>query len=127
LTPTPRDDICNLIATYCHALDDGRTNDIVACFAPGGSFEIVGTSTHTGTDELRAAYDGWKPRVPQRHVVSSTRVTDWSATHARATSDFLFFVKADGGWAAMAAGRYDDELVCDEGAWRFVARRVTFS
>ena len=66
------------IAAYTHALDDGRTDDIVATFCPDGVVEIPGMGTHVGHDALRAAYDKWKPRRPQRHLVVNTLVTDWN-------------------------------------------------
>ena len=122
-----RDDICNLMAAYCQALDDGRNDDVVATFADGGSFEITGMEAHVGADALRAAYDGFTPKVPQRHVVSSTHITSLSDTRATATSDFTFLVNGGNGWTVAAVGRYDDELVCTDGAWRFASRAVSFS
>jgi hypothetical protein len=121
-----RDEICNLIAAYAQALDDGRSAEVVATFADGGTFEIVGTSTHTGAAELRAAYDSWAPQVPQRHVVTNTYVHESSATTARATSDFAFMVNGGKGWVTSAVGRYDDELVAVGGEWKFRHRRATF-
>ena len=53
--------------------------------------------THEGHDALRAAYDGWKPRRPQRHVVVNTHVTDWNDDEASASSDVLFLLKKDDG------------------------------
>ena len=123
---TPRDDICNLIAAYAQALDDGRNAEVVATFTPDGTFEIVGTSTHTGADELRAAYDSWTPQVPQRHVVTNTFVYESSDAAARATTDFVFMVNGGKGWITAAVGRYDDELVNVDGTWRFHHRRATF-
>ena len=44
------------IAAYTHALDDGRTDDVVATFCADGVVEIPGMGTHVGHDALRAAY-----------------------------------------------------------------------
>jgi uncharacterized protein (TIGR02246 family) len=121
-----RDEICNLMAAYCQALDDGRNDDVVATFADGASFEIVGMDKHVGADELRAVYDEFTPKVPQRHVVSSTHITSLTDTRATATSDFTFLVNGGKGWAVAAVGRYDDELVCADGEWRFASRAVSF-
>ena len=41
------------IAAYTHALDDGRTDDVVATFCPDGVIEIPGMGTHAGHDALR--------------------------------------------------------------------------
>jgi uncharacterized protein (TIGR02246 family) len=121
-----RDDIVNLMAAYCQALDDGRNDDVVATFTADGSFEIVGMDKHVGVDALRAAYDGFTPQVPQRHVVSSTHITSLTDTRATATSDFTFLVNGGSGWAVAAVGRYDDELVREAGEWRFASRAVSF-
>ena len=81
------------LAAYTHALDDGRTDDVVATFCPDGAVDIPGMGTHEGHDALRAAYDGWKPRRPQRHLVVNTHVSEWDDDEAKATSDVVFLLK----------------------------------
>jgi hypothetical protein len=114
------------IAAYTQALDDGRTDDVVATFCPDGVCDIQGMGTHTGHDALRDAYAGWKPRRPQRHLVVNTLVTDWADTEARAISDVIFILKGDAGWAIQLVGRYEDTLHHDNGTWRFHRRAATF-
>ncbi len=114
------------LAAYAHALDDGRTDDVVATFCSDGSIEIPGMGTHEGHDALRAAYDGWKPRRPQRHLVVNTLVTDWDDHEAKAVSDVIFLLKGDDGWATQLVGRYHDTLHLDDGAWRFHRRVAEF-
>ena len=58
------------IAVYTQALDDGRTEDVVATFCPDGACEIPGLGTHHGHDALRHAYSTWAPKRPQRHLVA---------------------------------------------------------
>ena len=55
------------IAAYTQALDDGRTDDVVATFCADGGIDIPGLGTFEGTEALREAYAGWVPRKPQRH------------------------------------------------------------
>lgn len=124
---TVRDEICNLLAEYAHALDDGRVDDLVALFTADATIDFPGTALCTGTDALRDQYDEWRPSGPQRHVVVNTRVTDSGATAANATSDFVFLTRDKGGWSVSLVGRYEDELVYDGAAWRFKYRRATFS
>jgi hypothetical protein len=114
------------IAAYTHALDDGRTDDVVATFCADGSCEIPGLGTHVGHDALRAAYAGWKPRRPQRHLVVNTHVTDWKDHEATAISDVIFLLKGDPGWAVQVVGRYHDTLHNDGGTWRFHRRAAEF-
>ena len=115
------------IATYTHALDDGRTDDVVATFCPDGVCDIPGMGTHEGHDALRAAYTRWKPRKPQRHLVVNTLVTDWTEHEATAVSDVVFLLQGDAGWAVQIVGRYHDTLhAAGDGTWRFHRRAATF-
>ncbi len=114
------------IAAYTHALDDGRTDDIVATFCADGACEIPGMGTHVGRDALRAAYAKWKPRRPQRHLVVNTHVTEWTDHEATAVSDVIFLRHGDAGWAIEIVGRYHDTLHHADGTWRFHRRVATF-
>ncbi len=112
------------IARYTHALDDGRTEDVVATFCPDGSFELVGTGTFEGHDALRETYTAWAPKRPQRHLVSNTLVTAWDAHEATADSDVVLMVEGSSGWSVVFAARYHDVLHRHEGTWRFHRRTV---
>jgi hypothetical protein len=114
------------IAAYTHALDDGRTDDVVATFCPDGICEIPGMGTHTGHDALRAAYTKWTPRRPQRHLVVNTLVTGWNDDEATAISDVIFILKGDAGWAIQVVGRYQDTLHREGNDWRFHRRAAEF-
>ena len=114
------------LAAYTLALDDGRTDDVVATFCPDGGCDIPGMGTHQGHDALRAAYAKWAPRQPQRHLVVNTLVTDWSDHEAQAVSDVVFLLRGEAGWAVQLVGRYHDTLHHDAGTWRFHHRAATF-
>ncbi|MDH5237536.1 MAG: nuclear transport factor 2 family protein [Acidimicrobiia bacterium] len=114
------------LAAYTLALDDGRTDDVVATFCPDGGCDIPGMGTHQGHDALRAAYAKWTPRQPQRHLVVNTLVTDWSDHEAQAVSDVVFLLRGEAGWAVQLVGRYHDTLHHDAGTWRFHHRAATF-
>jgi ketosteroid isomerase-like protein len=114
------------IAAYTQALDDGRTDDVVATFCPDGVAEIPGFGTFEGHDALRRAYAGWTPRRPQRHLVVNTHVTDWTRDQARAVSDVVFLLRGDAGWGVQMVGRYDDTLHRDGATWRFHRRAAEF-
>ena len=113
------------IASYTHALDDGRTDDIVASFCPDGVLEAPGVGTFEGHDALREAYGGMRPRQPQRHLVVNTLVTDWDDHAATAVSDVVFILDGGSGWAIQFVGRYTDTLHQADGAWRFHRRAIT--
>lgn len=114
------------LAAYTQALDDGRTDDVVATFCPDGVCDIPGMGTHEGHDALRAAYAGWAPRRPQRHLVLNTLVTGWTGDEAEAISDVVFILKGGSGWAIQLVGRYHDTLHRDGATWRFHRRVATF-
>ncbi|HEY3830889.1 MAG TPA: nuclear transport factor 2 family protein [Acidimicrobiia bacterium] len=114
------------IATYTQALDDGRTDDVVATFSAGGVCDIPGMGTHSGHEALRVAYTKWKPRRPQRHLVVNTLVTEWNEHEATAISDVVFLLQGDSGWNVQVVGRYTDVLVNESGAWRFRSRTAEF-
>jgi len=114
------------IAAYTLALDDGRTDDVVATFCVDGVVEIPGLGTHRGHDALRAAYSSVSPRRPQRHLVLNTLVTDWNEHEASAISDVVFIRQGDAGWAIQLVGRYHDTLHHDDGTWRFHSRVAEF-
>ena len=115
------------IAAYTQALDDGRTDDVVATFCHDGLCDIPGLGRHQGHDALRQAYGQWQPTRPQRHLVLNTLVTHWDEGEARATSDFVFLLKGEPGWAVQLVGRYHDVLRRDGGVWRFHSRTAEFS
>jgi hypothetical protein len=113
------------IARYTQALDDGRTDDVVATYCPDGAFELVGTGTYEGHDALREAYAGWEPRRPQRHMVVNTLVADWDDHEASATSDVVLAVQGSQGWAIQFVARYHDVLHHRDGTWLFHRRTVS--
>ena len=114
------------MAVYAQALDDGRTDDVIATFCADGVCEIPDMGTHTGHDALREAYSKWKPRRPQRHLVVNTVVVEWNDHEATAISDMIFLLWEDSGWAIKLVGRYHDVLHHDDGTWRFHSRTATF-
>ena len=114
------------IAAYTQALDDGRVDDVVATFCPDGVVDIEGIGTYEGHEALRQAYEGWKPRGPQRHLVLNTLVTDWSDDDATAVSDVIFTAKGEGGWAIFTVGRYEDTFHRDGDRWKFHRRAGSF-
>ena len=115
------------IAAYTLAMDDGRTDDVIATFCADGSADLPGLGTPSGHVELRAAYSRVEPRVPQRHLVLNTLITAWDDSTVSATSDVVFLILVDGKWRVQLIGRYDDVLRREaDGQWRFSRRAATF-
>ena len=114
------------IAAYTLALDDGRTDDVVATFCPDGAVDIPGMGAHAGHDALREAYGRLQPRRPQRHLVLNTLVTDWNDHEAKAVSDVVFVLKGESGWTIQLVSRYHDTLHHNDDTWRFHRRTAEF-
>ncbi|GLY38947.1 hypothetical protein Amsp01_049710 [Amycolatopsis sp. NBRC 101858] len=112
------------LAAYCHALDDGRTDDLVALFAAEGISVLPGQEPVVGTEALRAYYETVKPAGPQRHVVGNTLVTG-SGAEAEAISDLVFLKPGAAGWTVVLVGRYEDRLRLRDGRWLFTRRTLT--
>ncbi|ONH30867.1 nuclear transport factor 2 family protein [Pseudofrankia asymbiotica] len=118
--------IRDTIAAYAQAVDDARTEDVVATFLPDGSASFPGSEVLHGHDAIRATYSKLTPGVPQRHVVLNIHVTDFDGESASATSDLLFLVKAEKGWRVQLVGRYTDRLRASGEAWLFASRELVF-
>ncbi|RYE37413.1 MAG: nuclear transport factor 2 family protein [Hyphomicrobiales bacterium] len=114
------------IAAYAHALDDGRTEDLVALFCPDGTSDIAGVGTFVGRDAIRATYSNMVPTQPQRHMVANTVVTSSSEDVATASSDFAFFQRGAAGWSTLVVGRYQDTLHRRDGDWLFYERLTSY-
>jgi ketosteroid isomerase-like protein len=115
------------IAAYTHALDAGRTDDIVELFLPDGVAEIVGFGSFEGHDAIREGYAALVPTQPQLHVVANTVITSSTGDEATAVSNLAFFGRGESGWAVQLVGRYDDTLRRHDGAWRFQKRVTTIT
>ncbi|MET0903782.1 MAG: nuclear transport factor 2 family protein [Acidimicrobiales bacterium] len=114
------------LAAYTHALDDGRTDDVVATFCPDGGIDMGPVGAFEGHDALREAYAGWAPRRPQRHLVLNTQITDWDDHEAKAVSDVVVLFQGEDGWRVQIVGRYHDVLHNDGDRWRFHHREAVF-
>src|SRR4051812_35100971 len=53
------------IAAYTRALDDGRTDEVVATFCADGTVDIPGLGAHEGHDALRSAFSKVEPKWNQ--------------------------------------------------------------
>jgi len=115
------------MAAYTQALDDGRTEDLVATFCPDGSCDMPGLGRHEGHEALRLAYARVAPRHPQRHLVFNTLISAWDDREAHASSDVVLLLKGEAGWAVGVVGRYTDVLHHDGTAWRFHSRVAEFT
>ena len=114
------------IAAYTQALDDGRTDDVVATFCPDGGCDLPGLGTFYGHADLREAYARVVPRRPQRHLVLNTLVLECTAAEATTVSDVVFLLRRESGWTVQLVGRYTDVLHRADAGWLFHHRAAEF-
>ncbi|PBC49214.1 hypothetical protein CJ179_14255 [Rhodococcus sp. ACS1] len=115
------------IAAYCHALDDGRVDDLVALFTSDGRSALPGMDTVEGHDALRDLYRALVPQAPQRHLVFNTVISNREDGRIGAVSDLVFLTKSESGWTITLVGRYEDLLRREGEYWRFEHRALAFT
>ena len=126
-----REAIRHTISRYTRAGDAGRLDELAACFAEDGSFEIEGEEPCVGraaiVERLKPVAAGTSSRPPRsgrrpfvHHHVSSVFIELDGAEAAHARS--YFFVVTEIGpdhW-----GRYRDRLVRRDDHWLFAHRHI---
>ncbi|MFI6338920.1 YybH family protein [Streptomyces sp. NPDC050535] len=115
-----------VIGAHTQAQDAGRTDEVVALYAPDAVLELPGMDPIEGHDALRDAFKSWAPTQPQLHLVTNTVVTSTTEDEVTATSDVAFLQRGESGWAVQLVGHYDDTLRRHEGVWRLHRRSTTF-
>jgi uncharacterized protein (TIGR02246 family) len=120
--------IRRLFQAYQRALDGMDFRAYAALFARDGVF-VAGDMTATGPDEIFALVDG----MPQSgllteqtgddfHLVSNVDI-EVDGDRARATSTWSYVVRDHDDTPRLAKlGHYEDELVREDGVWRFARR-----
>ena len=115
------------LAAYAQALDDGRTEDVLATFCDDGSVDIPGMGSHEGREALRGC-------VRQVDAPPAPTARDrqhahhrWDDHEAEAVSDLVFLLKGEAGWVVQVVGRYHDLLHHEGDTWRFHSRRAEFA
>lgn len=125
---TATEGVRHAIAAYCHALDDGRIDDLVQLFTPDGRCSLPGREVAEGHDALRELYRALAPTTPQRHLVFDAVVTQRDDGRVFAHSDLMFLMQGESGWTVALVGKYTDVLIPDESVqWRFEQRSLTFT
>jgi hypothetical protein len=119
--------IRRLTAVHAQANDDGRVEDLVACYCPHAVVEVVGVGIYQGHTALRALFESVRPTAPQRHLVFNTVVTEWTDSAARSTSDVIFIALGERGWQIEFVGKHDDSFHCEGGVWRICRRTTSFT
>lgn len=125
LDTTARLELTELYARYTHAFDEGRADEVAELFAEDGAFLRPGAEPVRGRPALAAMVRAAaERRTGNRHLVSAV-VVDSDGQAATGTAYVQVVSMTANALGLVAAGRYDDEFVHEQGAWRFRQRLFT--
>lgn len=114
--------IRRLMAIYAQLLDSKRLEEWGQLFAPDAVFQVWG-QVWRGREAIVAGIGGMQPDLPGKHVILTPVVDLKGPDRALAWTDLSAFATTEEGISIATIGRYHDELVRQDGRWRF-ARRV---
>ena len=121
-----RSEITDLVSRYFHGVDSRAYDTVARLFAADGRIETPAGLGATGTAALAAFFEtrltNYELTYHYPHSVLLSLEDDGTATgivdaHAEHGID---------GTCAIAAVRYDDAYVIEDGAWRFARRTLSF-
>src|SRR2546421_149104 len=122
-----REQINALFMRYRECLDEKDFSGYAALFASDGEFVAAGGSA-SGREEIERLVDGMRGTLltavagDDVHVVVNPDISV-DGDRATARSTWIYIVRdPDGGPNLCKVGHYDDELVREDGAWRFARR-----
>jgi uncharacterized protein (TIGR02246 family) len=119
-----KDEIRELLARYCFALDGDRFEEMAALFTPDGVWE---TAFGTGTGragivaQARSIATGVRPK---RVHLTTNIVIELDGDTATARSNWALIQNTPGGPAIGSGGGYSDRLVKVDGRWLFRHRTI---
>ena len=121
--------IHDLFVRYATALDDGKVETVVACFATDAALESPAIGRIQGTDAIRTfaeRFADWRAAGTQfRHLVTNLAAEiEPDGRRARATAYLLVMISKDNTHRTLPPGRYECELAKQDGTWRFTRRAV---
>ena len=122
-----KDAIRELIAEYCFRLDNDRFADMAALFTEDGTWDTAfGKGTgHAEIEALvrRIRQSARQPRPRAIHHVTNIQITVEGNT-AKSRSNWTVVENSTHGPKIASGGSYADELVKQDGAWRFRYRKI---
>ena len=122
--------ISDLFVRYTTALDAGDCATVVDCFTADATLESPVIGVISGHEAIRAFAGRFAAQcaagVQFRHMISNIAATIGPGDdRARASAYLLVLITEDGKSRRLPPGRYECELVKEDGEWRFW-RRVVF-
>ncbi|MGH7047227.1 MAG: nuclear transport factor 2 family protein [Stellaceae bacterium] len=117
----------DLFVRYTTALDNGEVETVVGCFTADAVLESPAIGQITGHDAIRAFAGRFaalrRDGTQFRHMVTNL-AAEITGERARATCYLLVQITRDSASRALPPGRYECDLVKEDGQWRFRRRIV---
>ncbi len=119
-----KEEIRELLARYCFALDAERFEEMAALFTEDGVWETAfGTGSGRPGIVAQARRIAVGPR-PRRVHLTTNIVIDLAGDAATARSNWVLFQNSPAGPAISSGGAYADRLIKREGRWFFQHRAI---
>jgi uncharacterized protein (TIGR02246 family) len=120
--------INDLFVRYTMALDAGDVETVIGCFTGDAVLESPVIGQIAGHEAIRAFATRFAAQreagTQFRHMISNLAV-EFAGQQARACCYLLVLITRNGASRQLPPGRYECELVKENGGWRF-RRRVVF-
>ena len=119
-----KEEIRELLARYCFALDADRFEEMAELFTPDGVWETafgVGSTRAGIVAQARGLASGPRPR---RVHLTTNIVIDLDGDAAVARSNWVVFQNSASGPVIGSGGAYFDKLAKVDGRWFFRHRRI---
>jgi uncharacterized protein (TIGR02246 family) len=122
MSEADRLEILDLYGRYGIAFDDGDAEKWAECFTPDGRMTVVGMLDLSGREQLAEFARGLHAsgQATSRHHFTTIAVDPVGEGAAGRAYALML-----SGGQVVAGMSYVDELVKDDGAWRFASRMVT--
>jgi len=119
--------IHDLFTRYCCALDNGEVETVVACFTEDAVLKspVIDLKGHDDIRAFAGRFAAQRAAGTQfRHLVTNIAAAI-DGERASATAYLLVLISQNGSHRTLPPGRYECELVKENGRWLF-ARRTVF-
>jgi hypothetical protein len=121
-----KDEIREVMARYCHALDSGRYGDVARLFTEDGQWTTDYDSA-IGPAAIEAVLTRNVPRKgegPQRKHFIANVIIDLAGDAADARSDYLIIRESENGLIPVMGGTYLDKFAKVDGVWKFKRKEL---
>jgi uncharacterized protein (TIGR02246 family) len=118
--------IADLFTRYCCALDNGEVETVVECFTADAVLKspMIDLRGHAAIREFVGRFATQRASGAQfRHMVTNVAATI-DGDRAHATAYLLVLISQNGAHRTLPPGRYECDLVKQDGEWRFTRRLV---